>query len=24
MNNSLNVKDYQTRVGTDTEAVFND
>ena len=24
INNSLNVKDYQTRVGTDTEAVFND
>lgn len=24
MNNSLNVKDYQTRVGSDTEAVFND
>jgi ubiquitin-activating enzyme E1 len=24
MNNHLNVKDYQTRVGSDTEAVFND
>ena len=24
MNNSLNVLDYQTRVGTDTEEVFND
>ena len=24
MNNGLNVKDYQTRVGSDTESVFND
>ena len=24
MNNSLNVQDYQTRVGSDTEQVFND
>lgn len=24
MNNSLNVHDYQTRVGPDTESVFND
>ena len=24
MNNSLNVQDYQTRVGSDTEVVFND
>lgn len=24
MNNNLNVQDYQTRVGTDTETVFND
>lgn len=24
MNNALNVRDYQTRVGSDTESVFND